>query len=466
MVWIRQQTFLNDPIIQTIMPNLSEQNFPKLILPNIPNLHKLDVYRANGGYQMYSKALTMQPNDIIEEVKRSGLRGRGGACFPTGLKWSFMPKGNEKPKYLAINGDESEPGSFKDRAIFEFNPHLLIEGILIAGYAMGIKTAFIYIRGEYHKWVRLTEEAVQSAYDAGLVGSRMKETFGGEFTMDIVVHKGAGAYICGEESSLMNSLEGDRPYPRVKPPFPAQVGLWGMPTTINNVETIANVPVILRMGGEAYSKIGAEKHPGTLLLGISGHVNKPGVYEVPSGLPLLDIINDLAGGVPNGKAIKAVIPGGSSMPILRGDQLEGVMMDAESLKAAGSAIGTGGIMVMDEDTDIPHMLRRLIHFYHHESCGQCTPCREGCGWLEKVLTRVDEGEAASSDLDLLVDIANNIEGNTICALGEAAAWPTRFTITRLREEFEAKVKPAPALPVTNVVHALRESSYRPAVVER
>jgi len=446
------------------MPNLSEQNFPKLILPDIPNLHKLDVYLANGGYQMYRKALTMQPNDIIEEMKRSGLRGRGGACFPTGLKWSFMPKGNDKPKYLAINGDESEPGSFKDRAIFEFNPHLLIEGILIAGYAMGINTAFIYIRGEYHKWVRLTEEAVQAAYDAGMIGPRMKETFGGDYSMDIVVHKGAGAYICGEESSLMNSLEGDRPYPRVKPPFPAQVGLWGMPTTINNVETIANVPVILRMGAEAYSKIGAEKHPGTLLLGISGHVNKPGVYEVPSGLPLLDIINDLAGGVPGGKKIKAVIPGGSSMPILRGDQLEGVMMDAEGLKAAGSAIGTGGIMVMDEDTDIPHMLRRLIHFYHHESCGQCTPCREGCGWLEKVLTRVDEGHASSSDLDLLVDIANNIEGNTICALGEAAAWPTRFTITRLREEFEAKVKPDAALPVANVVHALRESSYRPAVV--
>jgi NADH-quinone oxidoreductase subunit F len=283
----------------------------------------------------------------------------------------------------------------------------------------------------------------------------MKETFGGEYTIDIVVHKGAGAYICGEESSLMNSLEGDRPYPRVKPPFPAAIGLYGMPTTINNVETIANAPVILRMGAEAYSKIGAEKHPGTLLLGISGHVNKPGVYEVPSGLPLVDIINDLAGGVPGGKSIKAVIPGGSSMPILRGDQLEGVMMDAESLKAAGSAIGTGGIIVMDEDTDIPHMLRRLIHFYHHESCGQCTPCREGCGWLEKVLTRVDDGQATSADLDLLIDIANNIEGNTICALGEAAAWPTRYTITRLREEFERKVKPQIDLPILNVVHSLR-----------
>jgi NADH-quinone oxidoreductase subunit F len=368
-----------------------------------------------------------------------------------------MPKGTEKPKYLAINGDESEPGSFKDRQIYEYNPHLLIEGILIAGYAMGINKAFIYIRGEYHKWVRLMEEALQEAYDAGLVGEKMKETFGGSYALDIVVHKGAGAYICGEESSLMTSLEGDRAYPRVKPPFPAAVGLWGMPTTINNVETIANAPVILRMGAEAYAKIGAEKHPGTILIGISGHVNKPGVYEVPTGLPLTDIINELGGGVWNGKALKAVIPGGSSMPILRADQLEGVMMDAESLKAHGSAIGTGGIIVMDEDTDMPHMLKRLIHFYHHESCGQCTPCREGCGWLEKILARVEVGEGTSDDLDLLVDIANNIEGNTICALGDAAAWPTRHTITRFREDFEARLKPGVTLPVLNAVHSLRPS---------
>ncbi len=434
---------------------LSEQNFPKLVLPDIQNHHQLDVYRANGGYEMYKKALSMQPGEVIDEIKKSGLRGRGGACFPTGLKWSFMPKGTEKPKYLAINGDESEPGSFKDRQIFEYNPHQLIEGILIAGYAMGITAAYIYIRGEYHRWVDLMQKAVDDAYAAGLIGSRMKETLGGEYTMEIVVHKGAGAYICGEESSLMNSLEGDRPYPRVKPPFPAAVGLWGMPTTINNVETIANVPAILKIGAEAYAKIGAEKHPGTALFGISGHVNNPGVFELPTGLPLLDMINDLAGGVPNGKKIKAVIPGGSSMPILRGDQLEGVLMDAESLKAAGSSIGTGGIIVMDEDTDIPHMLRRLIHFYHHESCGQCTPCREGCGWLEKILIRVDAGEATSRDLDLMVDIANNIEGNTICALGEAAAWPTRHTITRLREEFEARVQQKIELPVMNVVHALR-----------
>ena len=438
---------------------LNYDELPKLILPPVENLHKLDVYRGQGGYEMYRKALTMSRDDVIEEVKKSGLRGRGGACFPTGLKWSFMPKGDEKPKYLCINGDESEPGSFKDRQILEFNPHLMIEGIMIAGYAMGIKTAYIYIRGEYHKWVSMTEAAVQEAYDAGMLGERMKETFGNDYTLDIVVHKGAGAYICGEESSLMESIEGKRPYPRIKPPFPAQKGLWGMPTTINNVETLANVPVILRMGGEEYAKIGAEGHPGTILLGISGHVNKPGVYEVPTGLLLLDIINDLAGGVPDGKKIKMVIPGGSSMPPLRGDSLEGIKMDADSIKEAGSYIGTAGVMVMDEDTDIPHVLRRTIHFYHHESCGQCTPCREGCGWLEKMLTRVDEGDATSADLDLLVDVANNIDGNTICALGEAAAWPTKHTITRLREEFEKKVKDTRVHTPKNIVHGLRADAH-------
>ena len=438
---------------------LNYDDLPKLVLPTIPDLHKLDVYRQQGGYEAYRKALTMSPEDVIEEVKKSGLRGRGGACFPTGLKWSFMPKGSDKPKYLCINGDESEPGSFKDRQIFEYNPHLMIEGILIAGYAMGITTAFIYIRGEYHKWVRLVEQAAQDAYDAGLIGERMKETFGGDYSLEIVVHKGAGAYICGEESSLMESLEGKRPYPRIKPPFPAQKGLWGMPTTINNVETLACVPVILRIGGDEYAKIGAPGHPGTILLGVSGHVNKPGVYEVPTGLPLLDIINDLAGGVPGGKKIKMVIPGGSSMPPLRGDELERVNMDADSIKEAGSYIGTAGVMVMDEDTDIPHVLRRTIHFYHHESCGQCTPCREGCGWLEKMLIRVDEGDATSEDLDLLIDVANNIDGNTICALGEAAAWPTRYTIERLREEFEKNVKKEREHTPLNIVHGLRTDSH-------
>lgn len=444
--------------------NYSE--LPKLVLPEIDNLHVLETYRQNGGYEMYRKALTMTPDEVIEEVKKSGLRGRGGACFPTGLKWSFMPKDDARPKYLCINGDESEPGSFKDREIFEKNPHQMIEGILIAGYAMGIQTAYIYIRGEYHRWVRLVEKAVEDAYAAGLIGEKMTDTFGGSYSMDIHVHKGAGAYICGEESSLMESLEGKRPYPRIKPPFPAQKGLWGMPTTINNVETLANVPVILRIGGQKYATIGAETHPGTILLGISGHISRPGVYEVPTGLPLLDIINDIAGGVPEGKKIKMVIPGGSSMPPFRGDQLEGINMDADAIKAAGSYIGTAGVMVMDEDTDIPHILRRTIHFYHHESCGQCTPCREGCGWLEKMLIRVDEGRASSEDLDLLIDVANNIDGNTICALGEAAAWPTKFTIERLREEFEAKVSGNYVHEPRNIVHALRDDREKVTVADR
>lgn len=431
---------------------------PHLVLPQIPNLHKLDVYVSNGGYQQYRKAITMTPDQVTDEVKRSGLRGRGGACFPTGLKWSFMPKGNDRPKYLAINGDESEPGSFKDRQIFEYNPHQLIEGILIAGYAMGITKAFIYIRGEYHKWVRLMEEAVEEARSRGYIGEGMKATFGGEYTLDIVVHKGAGAYICGEETSLMNSLEGDRGYPRIKPPFPANKGLWGMPTTINNVETLATVPPILALGADAYSKIGAAKHPGTLLYGISGHVNKPGVYELPSGTLLTDIIYKHCGGIPGGKKVKAVIPGGSSMPPLHGNEIEGVMMDNESLKAYNTYIGTGGIMVMDEDTDIPKIMLRIVHFYHHESCGQCTPCREGCGWMEKILKRVVKGEATSHDLDLLYSVAANIDGNTICALGEAAAWPVKGFLTKFRSEFEARVKPDREFLSLNVVHGRRNSA--------
>lgn len=431
---------------------------PHIVLPQIKDLHRADVYLANGGYGAYRKALAMTPDQVIDEVKKSGLRGRGGACFPTGLKWSFMPKGNDKPKYLAINGDESEPGSFKDRQIFEQNPHQLIEGILIAGYAMGIEKAFIYIRGEYHKWVDLMQDAVDEAYAKGLIGARMKETFGGDYTIDIVVHKGAGAYICGEETSLMNSLEGDRAYPRYKPPFPANKGLWGMPTTINNVETIATVPPILIMGAEAYSKIGAEGHAGTILFGVSGHVNKPGVYELPTGTPLSEIINTVCGGVPGGKRVKAVIPGGSSMPPLRGDEIDGIRMDEESLKKLGTHIGTAGIMVMDEDTDIVAVTLRIARFYHHESCGQCTPCREGCGWMEKVLHRIEHGDATSSDIDLLYNVASNIEGNTICALGDAAAWPVKGFIEKFRSEFEARCRQQRSFVSLNVVHGRRATA--------
>jgi NADH-quinone oxidoreductase subunit F len=409
----------------------------RVILPDVKNLHQIEYYLANSGYKALRKALEMKPDEVIDEVKKSNLRGRGGACFPTGLKWSFMPKNSDKPKYLCINGDESEPGTFKDRQIFEFNPHLLIEGVLIACYAMGIQTAYIYIRGEYGKWIKMVQKAIDDAYANGFIGEKI---LGKEFSTNIFIHRGAGAYICGEESSLMNSIEGQRGYPRVRPPFPAQVGLWGCPTTINNVETISNVPIIINNGWEWYSKIGAVKHPGPLLVGVSGHVNNPGIFEMPTGEPLLEVIHKWAGGVPGNKGIKAIIPGGSSTMILRGNQLEGIRMDADSLKAAGSSIGTAGIIVMDSDTDLIQVITRIAKFYYQESCGQCTPCREGTGWMFKILKRFERYEANTEDIDLLMDIANNIEGNTICALGDAAAWPVQSMIRIFRDEFEKRVE--------------------------
>ena len=425
-----------------------------LILKNIPDYHKLDVYLKNGGYEALNKALfKMKTDEIIEEVKKSGLRGRGGACFPTGLKWSFMPKKSDKPCYLCCNGDEAEPGTFKDRQIFEFNPHQFIEGTLIACYAMNIKTAYVYIRGEYHKWQELLQTAINDAYEQKLIG---KNILGSNFSTDIFIHSGAGAYICGEESALMNSIEGKRGYPRVRPPFPAAFGLWGCPTTINNIETIANIPPIIEHGGEWYSGIGEPKHPGTLLFGISGHVNKPGVYELPTGTLLTDIIYKYAGGVTNNKKIKMVIPGGSSMPPLIAEEVVGLKMDQESLKAVGSSIGTAGIIVMNEDADIVKVLLRITQFYYHESCGQCTPCREGCGWMLKILRRIDEGSGRKEDLDLLVDIANNIQGNTICAFGDAAAWPVKYTLKKFISEFQKKIViTKPELLPQNIVHSLR-----------
>lgn len=438
----------------------------RIVLPQIENLNQIEVYLANGGFESAKKAFAKTPDVIIDEVKKSGLRGRGGAAFSAGLKWSFMPKTTDKPKYLCVNGDESEPGSFKDRQIFEDNPFQLIEGAIITSYAIGAKVAYLYIRGEYHKWIKLMQKAVDEVYSRGFLGEKMKETFGIDFSCDLFIHKGAGAYICGEESSLMNSIEGLRGYPRVKPPFPAQRGLWGCPTTINNVETITNVPAIIKNGWEWFSKIGATKHPGTILFGISGHVNKPGVYELPSGVLLTELIYNVAGGVPGNKKIKCVIPGGSSMPPLRGDQLDGVRMDAESLKEVGSAIGTGGVMVMDEDTNLLKVLIRIAHFYHHESCGQCTPCREGTGWMEKTLHRIDEGNGTSADLDLLISVANNIEGNTICALGDAAAWPVKFMIARFRDEFEKYVNKNISIPVPNKVHSMRGTAVPLAEIQK
>ena len=409
----------------------------RVILPDAPDMHKIDFYLANGGYNAFKKVLDMKSDEVIDEVKKSNLRGRGGACFPTGLKWSFMPKNSDKQKYLCINGDESEPGTFKDRQIFEFNPHILIEGILIACYAMGMTAAYIYIRGEYGKWITMLQKAIDDAYTNGFIGEKI---LGTNFSTHITIYRGAGAYICGEESALMNSIEGQRGYPRVKPPFPAQNGLWGCPTTINNVETISNIPIIINNGWKWYSQIGAVKHPGPLLVGVSGHVNNPGVFEMPTGEPLLEIIHKWAGGVPGNKGIKAVIPGGSSTMILRGDQLEGIRMDVDSLKAAGSSVGTAGIIVMDSDTDLIRVLSRIAEFYNHESCGQCTPCREGTDWMVKILKRFECYDAHSEDIDLLLEVANNIEGNTICALGDAAAWPVQSMIHRFRDEFEKRVQ--------------------------
>ncbi|KAK3582476.1 hypothetical protein CHS0354_024023 [Potamilus streckersoni] len=418
-----------------------KQGFPYWIMiysnyvPHIlkGNLRGIDVYEGQGGYQQLKNCMEMKPEHIVDTVKRSGLRGRGGAGFPTGLKWSFIAKPEGKPRYLACNGDESEPGTFKDRQIFEQNPHLLIEGCLIAAYALGLTACYIYIRGEYLKWIKMVEKAVAEAYQKKYVG---KNILGSGFSTEIIIHRGAGAYICGEETGLINSIEGKRPYPRIKPPFPAQVGLWGCPTIINNVETLSNIPVIMQLGAEAYSKIGAPDHPGPLLYGISGHVNKPGVYELPTGMKITDLIHDVAGGVKDGKKVKAVIPGGSSMPILRGDQLDGVTMNTDSLKKAGTLIGTAGLIVMDEDTDIVEVVGRLSHFYHHESCGQCTPCREGTGWVELIYQKFLRNEATKRDIDLLLDICRQMEGKTICALADGAAWAYKFSIERFREEYE------------------------------
>jgi len=418
------------------------QNYKTLILPSKGHLRNVSDYEATGGYKalkdvLAAKESTWTRENVINEVKTAGLRGRGGAGFNTGLKWSFMPKPDGGKRYIAANGDESEPGTFKDRVIFEFNPHLFIEGAIIGAYAIQADAVYVYIRGEYRSWINFMEKAIADAYKAGYLG---KNILGSGVNIDMYVHSGAGAYICGEESSLMESLEGKRGYPRVKPPFPAQRGLWGRPTTINNIESLANVPLILNMGSAKYAAMGAKTHPGPVLYGISGHVNRPGVYEYPTGMLITDLIYDVAGGMRNGKKLKALVPGGSSTPILRADQIDGVSMDADSLRTAGSMMGTAGMAILDEDTDIVDFLYRITHFYHHESCGQCTPCREGTGWLEKLLHKIKTGEGELRDLDLLLDLTSQMEGRTVCALADAAAWPVRYTVTRFRDEFEARCK--------------------------
>ena len=396
----------------------------------------MDVYEAHGGYATLRRVLAeVEPGEVTRTVKESGLRGRGGAGFPTGLKWSFMPPVDpDVPRFLCCNADESEPGTFKDRQLMEYNPHLLFEGILLANYAMSAKACYLYVRGEFADWITLMERELEKVYASGYAGGRIMGT---DFSTEIVVHKGAGAYICGEETSLMESLEGKRAYPRIKPPFPAQKGIWGYPTTINNVETIACVPLIMQRGAEWFKAIGAETHPGPVLYGISGHVNRPGVYEYPSGMLITDLL-EIAGGMRGGKKLKALVPGGCSVPVLRGDMIDGVTMDTDSLRKAGSMMGTAGMLFLDEDTDMVAFLRRVARFYHHESCGQCTPCRDGTGWMENLVTRLEEGGGRERDLDLLLELCDQMEGRTVCALADAAAWPVRNTINRFRKDFEAR----------------------------
>lgn len=413
---------------------------------NIPGIETLEVYRQMGGYASVEKALkTMAPGDVVEEVKKSGLRGRGGAGFPTGMKWSFLAKPEGVERYLVCNADESEPGTFKDRYLMEKIPHALIEGMITSSFALGAKTSYIYIRGEYFYVARILEKAIDEAYAAGLLG---KNILGTNFSHDCYVHVGAGAYICGEETALLESLEGKRGNPRIKPPFPAIAGLYGCPTVVNNVETIAAVCPIINMGGDEYAKIGIGRSTGTKLISASGHINKPGTYEIELGLPVEEFIysEEYCGGIINGRQLKAVVAGGSSVPvlpahlILKTEKGEPRLMSYESLSdggfVSGSMLGSGGFIVYDETTSIVKNLYTFARFYHHESCGQCSPCREGTGWMEKILHRIVEGHGKPSDIDLLWDIQRKIEGNTICPLGDAAAWPVASAIRHFRAEFE------------------------------
>ena len=404
------------------------------------NSESIAVYEAGGGYQTLRKALGMDPAAVTEEVKNSGLRGRGGAGFPCGLKWTFMPKevDPKRPHYLAVNADESEPGTFKDRLLMEKDPHLCIESFVISAFAMKANTTYIYIRGEYVYATRVLEKAIAEAYAKGYLG---KNILGTGFDHDMVVHRGAGAYICGEETALMTSLEGNRGLPRLKPPFPAQSGLWGCPTTVNNVETLCNVPFIVERGSEWFKGIGSdERNTGPKLYAVSGHVKRPGTYEAPIGIPLPDLLNDLAGGMlHDDRPLKAVIPGGSSVPVLRADECD-VKMDFDSLAAKGSMLGSAAVMVMDSSTDMVRAARNVAYFYRHESCGQCTPCRQGCGWIYRTLGKIENGRGSMDDLQLLLDLADNIQGNTICALGDAAAMPCRAFVQKFRDEFEARIR--------------------------
>ena len=397
----------------------------------LKNFYKIDEYVKKGGYKAVKKSLQMKPDEILEEVKKANLRGRGGAGFPAGVKWGFVPK-VDKPKYLCVNADEGEPGTFKDRYIMNHNPHMLLEGIIITSFCVDIHTAFIYIRGEYEAIALRLEEAISDAYDKGFLG---KNVLNSGFALDVFVHRGAGAYICGEETALLESLEGKRGNPRLKPPFPASVGLFQCPTVINNVETISNVPQIILNGADWFIKKGLPKDGGTRIFGVSGMVEKPGIYELPIGTSLKDIINKYAGGVKKGKKLKAVIPGGMSAPVLKADEID-IPMDFDSLVEAKSMLGSAAVVVIDEDTSMLDVLALVTKFYSHESCGQCTPCRIGNSWINKTVRRILDGKGNKEDLDKIEQLANNMLGKTLCPLGDAAAMPILSIIQKFRKELE------------------------------
>ncbi|GAA4361438.1 NADH-quinone oxidoreductase subunit NuoF [Kangiella marina] len=400
----------------------------------------LETYQSAGGYAMWRKILAEQtpPEEIIEELKLSALRGRGGAGFPTGLKWSFMPKHAPGQKYVVCNSDEGEPGTFKDRDILRYNPHQLIEGMAIGAYVMGATVGYNYMRGEFYEPIERFEQALKEAYDAGFLGKNILQS-GVDF--DLHSHIGAGAYICGEETALLESLEGKKGQPRFKPPFPANYGLFGRPTNVNNTESYASVPIILEKGGQWFLDLGKENNGGTKVFSVSGHVNKPGNYEIGLGTPFKELL-EMAGGMKDGKKLKAVIPGGSSAPVLPADVMMDITMDYDALGKAGSMLGSGAVIIMDEDTDMVEVLGRIAHFYYEESCGQCTPCREGTGWMSRMIHRISRGEGHVDDLKKLDEIAGNIMGRTICALGDAAAMPVQSFIKYFKDEFVAKIEQA------------------------
>ena len=402
----------------------------------IKDSHTIESYKSRGGYTAIGKALKMEPYEIIDEIKNAGLRGRGGAGFPTGVKWSFIQRDSKKPIYLCCNADESEPGSFKDREILEQDPHQMLEGIIIACYAINSHKAYIYIRGEMPYGASVIEGAIREAYDNGYLGNNILNS---EFDLDIVLFRGAGAYICGEETGLLESIEGKNGEPRPKPPFPAQIGLFGCPTIINNVETLACVPHIINRGHEWFSGIGLPKNTGTKIYGLCGDVNNPGLYEIPLGITARDLINEYGGGVPNGRKVKAISPGGSSAPLLTAEELD-MTLDFDSLAAAGSMLGTAGVTVMDDTACMVRVAQNLAHFYRDESCGQCVQCREGTWWLEKMLTMIEQGKGRMEYIDTLLDACSQMRGTTICALADGCAMPVESIVKKFRHEFEEHVR--------------------------